>query len=92
MQIITVGDFFQLPPVPNRARGLDKGYSREYLLENDELYEIEYNNQVGTLGVYAFQSRSWSRSNFRTIELTKIHRQSDSDDGLLKLLNAMREG
>ena len=92
MQIITVGDFFQLPPVPNRARGLDKGYSREYLLENDELYEIEYNNQVGTLGVYTFQSRSWSRSNFRTIELTKIHRQSDSDDGLLKLLNAMREG
>ena len=28
----------------------------------------------------------------RTIELTKIHRQSDSDAGLLKLLNAMREG
>jgi hypothetical protein len=92
MQIIAVGDFFQLPPVPNRARGANKGDDRQFLLENDELYEIEYNEQVGTMGTYAFQSRSWSRSNFRTIELTKIHRQSDSDDGLLKLLNAMREG
>lgn len=93
MQIITVGDFFQLPPVPNKPKGCDRGYDRQYLLENDELYEIEYNNQVGVLGTYAFQSRSWSKSNFRTIELTNIHRQKDdNDDGLLKLLNAMREG
>jgi len=92
MQIITVGDFFQLPPVPNKPKGCDRGYDRQYLLENDELYEIEYNNQVGVLGTYAFQSRSWSQSNFRTIELTNIHRQKDNDDGLLKLLNAMREG
>ena len=92
IQIITVGDFFQLPPVPNKPKGCDRGYDRQYLLENDELYEIEYNNQVGVLGTYAFQSRSWSQSNFRTIELTNIHRQKDNDDGLLKLLNAMREG
>lgn len=93
MQIITVGDFFQLPPVPNKPKGCDRGYDRQYLLENEELYEIEYNNQVGVLGTYAFQSRSWSKSNFHTIELTKIHRQkNDNDDGLLKLLNAMREG
>jgi hypothetical protein len=92
MQLIAVGDFFQLPPVPNRARGAVNGDDRQFLLENDELYEIDYNNQVGTMGTYAFQSRSWSKSNFRTIELTKIHRQSDSDDGFLKLLNAMREG
>ena len=92
MQIITVGDFFQLPPVPNRARGAVNGDNRQYLLENDELYEINYNNQVGTMGTNAFQSRSWSKSNFRTIELTKMHRQSDSDDEFLKLFNAMREG
>ncbi|KAL7536858.1 hypothetical protein ACHAXR_009728 [Thalassiosira sp. AJA248-18] len=92
MQLIVVGDFFQLSPVPNRARGLHKGSDRNHLLENDELYEIDYNNMVGTMGVYAFQSRSWPRSNLRTIELTKIHRQSDNDDGLLELLNAMREG
>eukprot|EP00571_Detonula_confervacea_P016008 CAMPEP_0172307818 /NCGR_PEP_ID=MMETSP1058-20130122/8592_1 /TAXON_ID=83371 /ORGANISM="Detonula confervacea, Strain CCMP 353" /LENGTH=915 /DNA_ID=CAMNT_0013020093 /DNA_START=200 /DNA_END=2948 /DNA_ORIENTATION=+ len=90
MQIIVVGDFFQLPPVPNR--GHHKGSGRHHLLENNELHETEYNNIVGSMGTYAFQSRSWSKSNFCTIELTKIHRQNDSDDGLMQLLNAMREG
>lgn len=80
-----------LSSVPNRERGR-KGSERSYLLENDELYELEYNNVVGSMGTYCFQSLSWSRSNLRMIELTKIHRQSDSDDGLLELLNAMREG
>eukprot|EP00578_Thalassiosira_sp_NH16_P025797 CAMPEP_0181085794 /NCGR_PEP_ID=MMETSP1071-20121207/5412_1 /TAXON_ID=35127 /ORGANISM="Thalassiosira sp., Strain NH16" /LENGTH=944 /DNA_ID=CAMNT_0023167605 /DNA_START=1750 /DNA_END=4584 /DNA_ORIENTATION=- len=94
MQLIVVGDFFQLPPVPNRARGSNKGSGggRNHLLVNEELSEIEYNNIVGSMGTYAFQSQSWSRSNFRTVELTEIHRLSGNDDGLLKLLNAMRQG
>ena len=90
IQLVVVGDFFQLPPVPNKKKGSDG--SSEPMLVNDELYETEYNNAVGSLGVYAFQSLSWQRSNFHTIELTEIHRQRDNDDGLLKLLNAMREG
>ena len=90
MQLIVVGDFFQLPPVPNKKKGSNG--SAEPMLINDELSEIEYNNIVGAHGTYAFQSRSWSRTSFRTIELTEIHRQSGNDDGLLKLLNAMREG
>ena len=85
------GDFFQLPPVPNRPRGGKSG-GRNHLLENDELYELEYNNIVGAIGTYAFQSRSWAKSNFRKVELIEIHRQSDNNDGLLELLNAMREG
>jgi len=89
MQIIVVGDFFQLPPVPNKVK---RNGSSEPLLVNDELSEIEYNNIVGSMGSYSFQSSSWSKTNFCTIELVEIHRQSDNDDGLLKLLNAMREG
>ena len=81
IQLVVVGDFFQLPPVPNKKKGSDG--SSEPMLVNDELYETEYNNAVGSLGVYAFQSLSWQRSNFHTIELTEIHRQSDNDDGLL---------
>mmetsp|Transcript_21600 Transcript_21600/g.39056 ORF Transcript_21600/g.39056 Transcript_21600/m.39056 type:complete len:789 (+) Transcript_21600:55-2421(+) len=95
MQLVVVGDFFQLPPVPNGVKGRvrgEGGSGRDPLLENDELYETEFNNIVGITGTYAFQSRSWGRSDFRTIELTEIHRQSDGDEGLLKLLNAMREG
>jgi len=89
MQIIVVGDFFQLPPVPNKVK---RNGSSEPLLVNDELSEIDYNNIVGSMGSYSFQSSSWSKTNFCTIELVEIHRQSDNDDGLLKLLNAMREG
>ena len=52
MQLIAVGDFFQLPPVPNdrRQRGSDE---RNVILENDELCEIEYNTIVGINGDYA---------------------------------------
>ncbi|KAL7544241.1 hypothetical protein ACHAWF_007617 [Thalassiosira exigua] len=93
MQLVCVGDFFQLPPVPNGARTRSGDGRRHHLLENDELCELEYNTIVGTLGTYAFQSRSWRRSNFRTIELTNVHRQRrGNDDGLLGLLNAMWEG
>ena len=90
MQLIAVGDFFQLPPVPNKKKGSNG--SAEPMLVNDELSEIEYNNIVGAHGTYAFQSRSWAKTAFRTIELTEIHRQSGDDAGLLKLLNSMREG
>ena len=84
MQIICVGDFFQLPPVPNRERGAGK------IAENEELRELDYNSIVGLMGTYAFQSEAWWRTNFVTIELTEIHRQKDID--LLNLLNDLREG
>ncbi len=80
MQMIVVGDFFQLSPVPAcRANG--------------QTGELEYNNIVGKHSTYAFQSRSWSKSDFRSVVLTKVHRQRESQDGLLLgLLNAMRKG
>eukprot|EP00550_Attheya_septentrionalis_P011846 CAMPEP_0198305704 /NCGR_PEP_ID=MMETSP1449-20131203/58040_1 /TAXON_ID=420275 /ORGANISM="Attheya septentrionalis, Strain CCMP2084" /LENGTH=711 /DNA_ID=CAMNT_0044008241 /DNA_START=1 /DNA_END=2138 /DNA_ORIENTATION=- len=87
MQLIVVGDFFQLPPVPNHK----SSSSSSYLLENEELFETEYNLGVGKQGVYAFQSRSWNKTQFGAIELTEVHRQAN-DEGLLNLLNAIREG
>ena len=90
MQIICVGDFFQLPPVPNRERGGGKG-GRNIIAENDELLELDYNNIVGLKGTYAFQSEAWWRTNFATIELTEIHRQKN-DMELLNFLNDLREG
>ena len=82
MQLMLVGDFFQLPPVDRKTTPL---------LQNDELYEIGYNRKVGRGGYFAFQSHSWSKSNLCIIELLKIHRQ-DRNDGLLEFLNDMREG
>eukprot|EP00957_Ditylum_brightwellii_P149076 11351442-Ditylum_brightwellii.AAC.1 len=60
-------------------------------MENEELMETEYNLKVGRQGCYAFQSHAWTRSKLHTIVLTEVHRQA-SDDGLLDLLNSMREG
>lgn len=87
---ICVGDFFQLPPVPNKERGAGKG-GRNVIAENDELLELDYNNIVGLMGTYAFQSEAWWRTNFVTIELQQIHRQKNDMD-LLNLLNDLREG
>ncbi len=80
MQMIVVGDFFQLPPIADGRA-------------TDQMDEVDYKNIVGRNPTYAFQSRSWSKSDFRSIVLTKVHRQSESENGLLRgLLNAMRKG
>ncbi len=95
MQIIVVGDFFQLPPVAyGAANKFSRSGGRNALLENDQMCDLDYNNIVGKNPTYAFQSRSWSKCDFRSIVLTKVHRQSESEDGLLLLglLNAMRKG
>lgn len=98
MQLIVVGDFFQLPPVPNLKREGGSGENdgnywgrRDTLYRNDELREEDSEDVVGAHGAYAFQSRSWNRTGFRTVELRTVRRQ-DRDDGLFGLLNAMREG
>ena len=81
LQLIVVGDFYQLPPVPN---------SSDVLMENGSLREAGYDLKIGRQGSYAFESRAWQRSSFQTVELTQIHRQAEKD-GLFEFLNAMRE-
>jgi len=83
MQLIVVGDFYQLPPVPAGHDVL--------LMKNENMREGEYESKIGRQGSYAFESHAWNHGHFRTVELTEVHRHAE-DDGLFEFLNAMREG
>lgn len=85
LQIILVGDFFQLAPVPKFSRNDD-------ILQNDDTeWKTKVSSRVGLQGCYAFESRAWPRSNLIPIELQIVYRQAESD-GLFQLLNSIRLG
>lgn len=90
MQIILVGDFYQLAPVPNSSQKLHSRKNDDS--ENDSiLREIDCISKIGLQGCYAFESRAWPRSDLVPIELQNVYRQADSD-GLFELLNSIRVG
>jgi hypothetical protein len=61
------------------------------ILKNEELQEKQLHLKVGRQVSYAFQSHAWGRrSEFCIIELQKVRRQ-ENNDGLVELLNSMRE-
>jgi ATP-dependent DNA helicase PIF1 len=63
MQVILVGDLFQLPPVSRGMSGFD----------------------------FAHMSAAWSELDLQVCYITEQHRQQNAD-GLLELLEAMRDG
>ena len=82
LQLIVVGDFYQLPPVP---AGFD------VLMENENLQEVGYDLKIGRQGSYAFESHAWHQSSFHILELIEVHRQVENNN-LSELLNSIREG
>ncbi len=76
LQVVFVGDFFQLPPVVSRVRDTD---------ENQELFE-----RVRDKAQFAFTAHAWSEARPLVCYLSEQHRTEDPV--FLELLSALRRG
>ena len=75
LQVIFVGDFFQLPPI------VKKDYIEKK--QNNLLSDIQKNN-----GIFAYDSGAWERATPVVCYLTEQHRQDDKN--FLSVLSAIR--
>ncbi len=78
LQVVLVGDFFQLPPVVRRERDRDEQQI------SFETGEIEHPSD------FAFSSRVWKELNLIVCYLSEQHRQEDA--AFLDLLSGIRRG
>lgn len=74
IQIILVGDFFQLPPIVKK----EEVKTKQNLLVKD----------VKNLGIFAYDSGAWDRAHLVICYLSEQHRQDDAD--FLSVLSGIR--
>ncbi len=76
IQIVFIGDFFQLPPIEKKIWNAD---------DQSQLFEDE----VAPRPRFAYDSAAWKESNPIVCYLTEQHRQEDND--FLQVLTAIRD-
>ena len=78
MQIILVGDFFQLPPI------MKKDFAEE---KQNTLVDV---GRLQSGGTFAYDSGAWERTRLVSCYLSEQHRQDDAD--FLSVLSGIRAG
>ena len=76
IQVILVGDFYQIPPVPSSDA------------EENRILDEYYGNNIKYR--YAFMAKHWKSRGFKVIELKKVVRQNDAE--FIDNLNKLRTG
>ncbi|MFA6177822.1 MAG: PIF1 family DEAD/DEAH box helicase [Candidatus Paceibacterota bacterium] len=76
IQVILVGDFFQLPPIVG-------------MHDNNKNKQSSLISEVGPMGIFAYNSGAWERAGLVVCYLTEQHRQDDKD--FLSVLSGIRE-
>lgn len=94
MQVILVGDFFQLPPInksPFQGNNQQNNFNNRVIDEySQETFfpEIEEEAAQYAQKIFAYQSRAWQKLSPIICYLTEQHRQDD--DEFLAVLSAIR--
>jgi ATP-dependent DNA helicase PIF1 len=88
IQIVLVGDFFQLPPVVKRGQIFKKEKIDYDTASYDEFDQSKENSTAYSPNAFSFLSNAWKNGNFLTCYLDEQYRQADTE--FLSLLSAIR--
>lgn len=92
VQLIVTGDFCQLPPVKPFQYCMFCGREQHQLIVDKDkiVYRCPVHGDCSDEDKWAFRSAAWEECNFRHINLTNIHRQSD--EVFIRVLQKLRIG
>jgi ATP-dependent DNA helicase PIF1 len=86
LQVVLVGDFFQLPPVVKRSFAPEGGYEEPVV--SMTLEGMKEAAAPEAPGLFAYRSRAWAAANPIVCYLSEQHRQEDA--AFLEVLTAVR--